>query len=185
MLLKCCTQYTSKFGKQSSGHRTGKSQFLFQSQKRAMPRYVQTTANCTHFTCQQSNAQNPSSQTLAICELRTFTSWIYKSGGSNDLIANISWVIEKAREFHKNIYFCFHDCFKVFDCVDHNELQKILKEMGITENLTCLLINLYAGQEAIVRTRHGTMNWFKSGKEYIKAVYYHPAYLTHMWSTSS
>ena len=80
------------------------------------------------------------------------------------LIANIHWIIEKAREFHKNIYFCFIDYAKAFDCVDYNKLWKILKEMGIPEHLTCLLRNLYAGQEAIVRTGHGTIDWFQVGK---------------------
>ena len=79
-------------------------------------------------------------------------------------IANICWIIEKAREFQKNIYFCFTDYAKVFDCVDHNKLWNILKETGIPDHLTCLLINPYAGQEATVRIRHGTMDWFQIGK---------------------
>ena len=81
-----------------------------------------------------------------------------------DQIANILWIIEKAREFQKNIYFCFIDYAKAFDCVDHNKLWKILQEMGIPEHLTCLLRNLYAGQEATVRTGHGTTDWFQIGK---------------------
>ena len=81
-----------------------------------------------------------------------------------DRNANIRWIIEKAREFQKNIYFCFIDYAKAFDCVDHNKLRKILKEMGITDNLTCFLRNLYAGQETAVRTGHGTMDWFQIGK---------------------
>ena len=100
-----------------------------------------------------------------------------------DQIANIHW-IEKAREFKKNIYFCFIDYGKAFDCVEHNKLWKILKEMGIPDHLTCLLRNVYAGQEATVRTGHGTTDWFQIGKEYVKAVYCHPAYLTYMQSTS-
>ena len=90
------------------------------------------------------------------------------------------WIIGKTREFQKNIYFCLNDYAKAFDCVDHNKLWNILKEMGIPDDLTCLPRNLYARQEAIVRTGHGTMEWFKSGKEYSKAVYCHPAYLTYM-----
>ena len=78
--------------------------------------------------------------------------------------SNDHWIIEKAREFQKNIYFCFIDYAKAFDCVDHNKLWKILKEMGIPDHLTCLLRNLYAGQEATVRTGHGTTNWFQIGK---------------------
>ena len=78
--------------------------------------------------------------------------------------ANIRWIIEKARQFHKIIYFCFTDYAKAFDCVDHNELWKILKEMGIPDHLICLLRNLYAGQEATARTGHGTTGWFQIGK---------------------
>ena len=92
------------------------------------------------------------------------TNWFSKGRGIRDQIANIHWIIEKAREFQRNIYFCFIDYAKAFDCVDHNKLWKILKEMGIPDHLTCLLRNLYAGQEATVRTRHGTMNWFQIGK---------------------
>ena len=85
-----------------------------------------------------------------------------KARGSRDQIANIHWIIEKAREFQKNIY-CFIDYAKAFDCVDHNKLWKILKEMGIPEHLTCLLRNMYAGQEVTIRTRHGT-DWLQVGK---------------------
>ena len=87
-----------------------------------------------------------------------------KGRGTRDQIANIHWIMEKAREFQKNIYFCFIDYAKDFDCVDHNKLWKILKEMGIPDHLTCLLRNLDAGQEATVRTRHGTTEWFQTGK---------------------
>ena len=87
-----------------------------------------------------------------------------KGRGTRDQIANIHLIIEKAREFQKNIYFCFIDCTKAFDCVDHNKLWKVLKEMGIPGYLTCLLGNLYAGQEVTVRTRHGTTDWFQTGK---------------------
>ena len=87
-----------------------------------------------------------------------------KGRGTRDQIANICWIAEKAREFQKNIYFCFIDCAKAFDCVDHKKLWKILKEMGIPDDLNCLLRNLYAGQEATVRTGQGTMDWFKIGK---------------------
>ena len=87
-----------------------------------------------------------------------------KGRGPRDQIANIHWIIEKAREFQKNIYFCLIDCAKAFDCVDHNKLWKILKEMGIPDHLTCLLRNQYAGQEATVRTGHGTTHWFPIGK---------------------
>ena len=87
-----------------------------------------------------------------------------KGRGTRDQIANIRWILEKAREFQKNIYFCFIDYAKAFHCVDHNKLWKILKQMGIPDHLTCLLRNLYAGQEATVRTGHGTTDWFPIGK---------------------
>ena len=87
-----------------------------------------------------------------------------KGRGTTDQIANIPWIIEKATEFQKNIYFCFTDYAKAFDCVDRNMLWKILKEMAIPDHLTCLLRNLYAGQEATVRTGHGTIDWFQIGK---------------------
>ena len=87
-----------------------------------------------------------------------------KGRETRDQIANILWIIEKAREFQKNIYFCFIDYAKAFDCVDHNKLWKILKEMGLPDHLTCLLRNLYAGQVATVRTGHGTTDWFQIGK---------------------
>ena len=97
------------------------------------------------------------------CELPDAQLGFRKGRGTRDQIANIHWIIEKAREFQKNIYFI--DYAKAFDCVDHNNLCKVLKEMGIPDHLTCLLRNLYAGQEATVRTGHGTTDWFKIEKE--------------------
>ena len=97
-------------------------------------------------------------------ELPVVQAGLRKGRGTRDQIANICWIIEKAKEFHKNIYFCFIDYAKAFDCVDHNKLWKILKEMGIPDHLTCLLRNLYAGQEATVRTGHGTTDWFQVGE---------------------
>ena len=87
-----------------------------------------------------------------------------KGKGTRDQTANVFWIIEKNREFQKNIYFCFTDYAKAFDCMDHNQLWKILKEMGIPDHLTCLQQNLCAGQEATVRTGHRIMDWFKIGK---------------------
>ena len=87
-----------------------------------------------------------------------------KGRGTRDRLANIRWIMEKAREFQKNIYFCFIDYAKALDCVDHNKLWKSLKEMGIPDHLTCLLRNLYADQEATVRTGYGTTDWFQIGK---------------------
>ena len=98
------------------------------------------------------------------CELPDVQARFRKGRGTRNQIANIRWIIEKAREFHKNIYFCFIAYAKAFDCVDHNKLWKILKEMGIPDDLTSLLRNLYPGQEATVRTGHGTTDWFQIGK---------------------
>ena len=116
------------------------------------------------------------------CELPDVQAGFRKGRGTIDQITNTRWIIEKAREFHNNICFCFIDYAKAFDCVEHSKLWKILKEMGIPDHLTCLLRNLYAGQEAIVRTGHGITDWFQIGKKYVKAVYCHPVYLTYMQS---
>ena len=166
MLLKCCTQYARKFGKRSSGHRTGKAQCSFQSRRKAMPKNALTTIqlHSSHMLAKQSSK-------------------FFKPGFSNTWTMNFQMfklVLEKAeepeiklpmstgslkkQEFQKNIYFCFIDYAKAFDCVDHNKLWKILKKMGIPDHLTCLLRNLYAGQETMVRTGHGTTDWFQIGK---------------------
>ena len=93
-------------------------------------------------------------------ELSVVQAGFRKGRGTRDQVANIHWIIEKAREFQKNICFCFIDCAKAFDCVDHNKLWKILQEMEIPDHLICLLRNLYANQKATVRTRHGVTDWF-------------------------
>ena len=103
-------------------------------------------------------------QQYVIRELLDVQGRFRKGRGTKRQIVNICWIIEKARNFQKNIYFCFIDYGKAFGCVDHNKLWKILKEMGIPDHLTCLLRNLYEGQEATVRTGHGTMDWFQIGK---------------------
>ena len=98
------------------------------------------------------------------CELADVQAGFRKDRGTRDQIANIGWVIEKARQFQKNIYFCFTDGAKAFDCVDHSKLSKIPKEIGIPDHLSCLRRNLHAGQETAVRTRLGTTDWFQIGK---------------------
>ena len=103
-----------------------------------------------------------------------------KGRGTGDQIANICWLIEKAKEFQKNIYFCFTDYTKAFDCVDHSKLREIIKKDGFNR----LLRNLYAGQEATVRTGHGTADWFQIGKGVCQSYILSPAYLTSMQSTS-
>ena len=116
------------------------------------------------------------------CELPDVQAGFRKGRGTKDQIAKIRWIIEKARKFQKNIYFCFFDYAKAFDWVDHNKLWKILKEMGIPDHLTCLLRNLYAGQEETVRTGHGTTDWFQIGKGVHQGCILSPAY--YMQSTS-
>ena len=120
-----------------------------------MPKNAQTTAQLHSSHMLQNHAQNSPSQASTVCEPWTSicSSWIYKGRGTRDQTANICWIIEKAKEFQKNIYFCFIDYAKPIDCVDHNKLWKILQEMGIPDHLTCFLRNLYADQEAIVRIR--------------------------------
>ena len=143
----------------SSGHRTGKGQFYFQPQKKG------NTKECSNYHTMVliSHASKVILKILQIRlqqhvnqELPDVQAGFRKGRGTRDQMANSLWIIEKATEFQKNIYFCFIDYGKAFDCVDHNKLWKILKETGITDHLTCLLRNLYAGQEATVRTRYGT-----------------------------
>ena len=117
-------------------------------------------------------------------ELSDVQAGFRKGRRTRDQIANIHWIIEKTREFQKNIYFCFIDYDTAFDCVDHNKLWQILKEMGISDHLTCLLRNLYAGQEATVRIGHGTTDCFQIGKGVCQGVYCYPVYLTYMQSIS-
>ena len=156
MLSKCCTQYVSKFGKLSSGHRTGRGQFLFQPQRKAMPKNAQTTIqlHSSHSLVMFKILQDRLQQYVN-CELRDVQAGFRKGRGTRGQIDNIHWIIKKAREFHKNIYFYLINYAKAFDCVDHNKLWKILKDMGIPDHLTCLLRNLYAGQEATAKIRHG------------------------------
>ena len=133
MLLKCCTQYVSKFGKLSSGHRTGKSQFFHSNPKEEQcQRMFQLPHNCTHMLkILQARLQQYMNH-----ELPNVQAAFRQVRGTRDQIANIHWIIEKAREFQKNIYFCFIDYAKVFDCVNHNKLWQILQEMGIPDHLT-------------------------------------------------
>ena len=116
-------------------------------------------------------------------ELTDIQAGFRKGRGTRDQIANIHWIMEKTREFQKNSYFGFIDYTNGFDCVDHNKLWKILKEMGIPDHLNCLLRNLYAGQEATVRTRHGTTDCFKIRKGVCQGCILSPVYLTYKQST--
>ena len=166
MLCKCCTQYASKFGKLSFGHGTGKNQFSFQSQRKAMPKNAQTTTqlHSSHTLVKQcSKFSKPSFSNTWTINFQMFK-LVLEKAEEPEIKLPTSAGSSKKQEFQKNIYFCFIDCAKAFDCVDHNKLWKILKEMGIPDHLTCLLRNLYAGQEATVRTGHGTTDWFQLGK---------------------
>ena len=134
--MLCCTQYASKFGKLSSGHRTGKGQFSSQSQSKAMPKNAQTTAQLhSSHTLVMLKILPARLQWYVNCVLSDVQAGFRKGRGTRDQIANIHWIIEKAREFQKNIYFCFIDYAKAFDCVDHKKLWKILKKMGIPDHL--------------------------------------------------
>ena len=162
MLWKCCTQYASKFGKLSSGHRTGKDQFSFQSQRKATPKNAQTTT------------QLYSSYMLAKCSKFSNSTWtvnfqmfkldLEKAEEPKIKLPTSIGLSKKQESSRKNVYFCFIDHAKAFDSVDHNKGWKILKEMGVPDHLICLLRNLYAGQEATVRTGHGITGWLQLGK---------------------
>ena len=140
----------------SSGHRTGKGQFSFQSQRKAMPKNVQTTAqlHSSHASKVMIKILHARLQQYMKQELPDVHAGFRKGRETRDQIANIRWIIEKAREFQINIYFCLSDYAKTFDCVEYNKVWKILREMRIPDHLTCLLRNLYTGQEAPVRTGH-------------------------------
>ena len=165
MLWKCFARYASKFGKLSSGHRTGKGQSSFQSLRKAMLKSAQTTTAQLHSSHTLAKScpkfSKPGFNSTWTVNFQMFKLVLYTKGRETRYqIANICWIIEKAREFQKNIYFCFIDA-KAFDCVDHNKLWTILKDMGIPWEY---LRNLYAGQKATVRTGHGTTDWFQIGK---------------------
>ena len=159
-----CIYYVSKSGRPSSGHRTGKKSIHIPIPKKSSTKECadhQTIALVSHVSKVIFKILHARLQHYVNQELPDVQAGLRKGKGTRDQIANIHWIIEKAKEFQKNIYH-FIDYTKAFDCVDHNKLWKVLKEMGIPDHLTCLLRNLYAGQEATVRTRHG-MGWFQIG----------------------
>ena len=161
MLWKCCTRYASKFGKLSSGHRTGKV-FI------PIPKKGNAKECSNYYTIALISHASKAMLKILQARLQQYMNWVIpdvqtgfrKGRGIRDQIASIRWIIEIAREFQKIIYFCFIDYGKAFDCVDQKKLWEILKQMGLPDHLTCLLKNLYAGQEATVRTGHGTIDWF-------------------------
>ena len=188
MASRWCIQYVSKFGRPSSGHRTGNSQSSTQFPRRAVLMNVLTIRQL-----------HPSSMLLRSCwiswmlgfsiyvkqELPDVQTGSRKGRGTRNQVANIHWLIEKTKEFQKNIYLCFIDYAKAFDCVDHNKLWKALGEIGRPDQLTCLQRNLLnVGQEATLRTLYRTTDWFKIEKGYDRAVCCHPVCLIYMLSTS-
>ena len=148
---------------ENSAVATGLEKVSFQSNAKECSNY-RTIALISHASKVMLKILQASLQLYVKCELPDVQAGFRKSRGTRDQVDNIPWIIKKAREFQKNIYFCFIDYTKAFDYVDHSKLWKILKEMGIPDHLTSLLRNLYAGQEATVRTGHGTIDWFQIGK---------------------
>ena len=140
--------------------------FSFPSQRKAMPKNPQTIAqlHSSHTSKVMLKILQAWFQQYVNPELPDVQARFRKSRGTRDQIANIRWIIKKAREFQKNIYFCFIDSAKDFGCVDHNKLSKILQEMGLSDHLICFLRTLYAGQESTVRTGHETTDWFQIRK---------------------
>ena len=166
MSLKCCTPYASKFGKLNSGHKTGKGVFI------PIPKKANAKECSNH--CTVALISHSGKVRLKIIQAR-FPQYVnrelpdvqagFRKGRRiRDQISNICWIIKKAREFQKSIYFWFTDYTKGCDCVDHNKFWKILQEMRIPDHLTCLLRNLYPGQEATFRARYEAMDWLKIGK---------------------
>ena len=150
----------------SNGHRTRKGQFSFQSQRsnaKVCSNY-HTTAIISHASKFMLKILQARLQQDMNWELPDVQAGFQRGRGTRDQIENIRWIFKKARQFEKNMYFCFLDSSKAFDSVDRDKLWKIPKEMGISHHLSCLLRNLYASQEATIRTRYGTTDWFKTDK---------------------
>ena len=165
MLFKCCTQYASKL--ENSAVATGLQKVSFHSnpKEKQCQKMLKLPHSCGHLTASKVMLKilQASLQQYVNHELPDIQAGFRKGRGTRDQIANIHWIIEKGREFQKNIYFCFIDYAKAFELwITTN--RKILQEMDIPDDLTCLLRNLYAGQEATVRTGHGTTDWFQNGK---------------------
>ena len=186
MLPKCYTQGVSKSGKLSNGHRTGKGIFI------PIPKKGNAKECSNYHTTTFISYVRKIMLKILQARLQQHMNWEFpdvhagfrKGRGTRDQIANILWPVGKVREFQKNI--CFTDSAKAFDYVDHSKLWKVLKEMGIPDHLTCLLRNLYSGQEATVRTGHGTTHWLKIGKgvwqTYILSHCLFNLYAGYMWN---
>ena len=170
MLWKCCIQYASKF--ENSSVATGLEKVSFHSNAKECSNYC-IIALISHASKVMLKILQARLQQYMNRELPDVQAGFRKGRGTRDQIVNICWITKKAREFQKNIYFCFVDYAKSFDCVDQNKLRKILKEMEISDHLSCLLRNLYAGQEATEPSME-QQTGSKWGKEYVKATYSHP-----------
>ena len=172
---------------ENSAVATGLEKVSFHSnpKERQCQRMLKLLHNCTHPHASKVMLKilQARLQRYVNRELPDVQAGFRKGIGIRDQIANIRWIMEKAKEFQRNIYFCFIDYAKAFDCVDHNKLWIILKEMEIPDHLTCLLRNLYAGQEATVRTGHGTTDCFHIGKGVCQGCILSPCLLTSMQST--
>ena len=165
VLLKCFTQYANRFGKVSSGHRTGKKSALIPIPKKGNAKECsnyRTVALISHTSKVMLKRLQVRLHSMWTESFHIFQARFRKGRGTRDQIANISWTREKARELQKNT--CFIDYAKVFDCVDHKNLWKILQETRIPDHLTCILRNMYTGQEETVSGGHGTKDWFQIGK---------------------
>ena len=187
----CCESaaliYAKTFVKLSSVHRTGKGQVSFQSQWKVMSNNVQITVQLLSFhmparLCSKSFKVRPLQ--YVNWQLSNVQAVFRRGWRTRDQVGNIRWIIEKAREFQRNISFCFIDCAKAFDCVDHNKLWNILKVVGIPNRLTYLLRNLFARKKQQLELTMQRWVASKLGKEYVKAVYCLPVYLTSEQSTS-
>ena len=163
MLWKCCTQYACKFGKLSSGHRTGKCHFSFQSQRKAMPKNAQITTQLHSSHMLVKWFSKPGFNSMWTVNIQLFNLDLEKAEEWEIKLPTSVGSLETTREFQKNIYFCFTDYAKDLT-VWIMENWKILKEIGIPGHLTCLLSYLYAGQEVTIKTRHGMTDWFQIGR---------------------
>ena len=180
MLLKCCTQYARKSGKLSNGHRTVKGQFSFQSQRKAMPKNVQTTAELHSFHKVMLKILQTRLQQYANQELPDVQARFRKGRGTRGQNVKICGIIKKAREFQKNICFCFIAYAQAFECVDHKKLWKILKVLGIPDHFTHLERPICRSRKQLKQLKPNMEQWTgsKLRMQYIKPIYCHPAYLT-------
>ena len=186
MLWKCCIQCYSKFGKLSSGHRTGKGQFSFQFQRKAIQKNAQTTTQLHSSHMLVKSCSKFSKRGFNSTWTKNFQMFklVLEKAEESEIKLQHTLDHRKAREFQRNMYFCLTDYAKAFDCVDHNKLWKTLKEMGTPDHLICLQRNLYGGQEARVRILYGTADWFRIEKRVWQGCYCQCIYLTYTQSTS-